>query len=224
VLMSATIFSPEYWASRMGVSESDVEYIDIPSTFPLDTRPIYYVPVMQMNNKAWDTPEEITTKMVGAIDQIIAQMLPHKGLIHGVSKRLSYFIRDNSQFKDLMIVGGQEQLDSFKAADSAVLVSYDAIEGVDLPDDLCRFVIMPKVPWLPTNDPVIQVQREEIPGFYNYEAISAIVQGLGRGQRHKDDWSVGYILDSSFGGLYAQTKDMLPSSFKDAVIRRERLY
>jgi Rad3-related DNA helicase len=53
--------------------------------------------------------------------------------------------------------------------------------AMPVPDDLCRYPIFAKVPWLPKNDPAIQVQMEEIPNFYEYEAASAIVQGVGRG-------------------------------------------
>ena len=117
-----------------------------------------------------------------------------------------------------MHVGGAEVLEGFKQSAMGVLVSYSATEGVDLPDGLCRFIIFAKVPWLPKDDPVIQLQMEEIPGFYAYEAMSEIVQGVGRGMRHEQDQCVSYILDASFRMLRHQTKGLIPSWFNDALI------
>ena len=217
VLLSATIIGgPEYWAGRMGLDPSEAEYIELPSSFPVENRPIFFWPVVQMNNDIWNRPDDLR-KLMDAIDQIIIGYMPYKGLIHTANKRLAYYIRDNSKFRELMFVGGGEILDDFKAADVGVMVSYSATEGVDLPDDLCRYTIFAKVPWLPKNDPVIQVQMEEIPGFYDYEAASAIVQGVGRGMRHENDWSVNFILDKSFRMLHGKTKANLPAWFNEAL-------
>jgi Rad3-related DNA helicase len=216
VLMSATIFGADYWASRMGVEPDDVEYIEIPSMFPAANRPIFFSPVARVNYQIWQDENEMNN-LISNIDRIIAGYLPAKGVIHTANRRLAQAIQARSKFKQVMFVGGAEVIDAFKAAPVGVLVSYSATEGVDLPDDLCRFVIFAKVPWLPKEDPVIQLQMEEIPGFYEYEAASEIVQGVGRGMRHESDWCVSYILDASFRMLKSRTWKMLPTWFTEAL-------
>ena len=216
VLMSATIFAADYWANRLGLEESDVEYIEIPSSFPLDSRRIFYTPVVSVNNERMTTKQHELMPMITHIDRIIEGHLPYKGVIHTVSKKMAVFIRDHSKFSSLIYMGGAEMLDDFKQASMGVLVSYSATEGVDLPDDLCRFIVVAKVAWPPKNDPVIQVQMEEIPGFYDYEAASSLVQSVGRGMRHEADWCNSYVLDRSAGMLWHKTKDMLPEWFKEA--------
>jgi Rad3-related DNA helicase len=218
VLMSATIFGPDYWAKRLGTDS--VEYIEVPSTFPVGRRPVYYMPVVRMNYR---TDIDSMLKVVDAIDWIIKRHLPQKGIIHAVSWKLANFIKNSSQFGQLMIMGGKETVEEFKNSKMGIYVSPSATEGYDFRDDLARYVIFPKVPWLPREDPVIKIQREEIPGFYDYEAMSAIIQGAGRAMRHEDDWAETFILDSSFGQLFARTKNMLPSWFRNALIWKPNL-
>ncbi len=216
VLMSATIFAAPYWANRLGLEPEDVEYIEIPSTFPLEGRRIFYTPVVSVNNERMMRQQDELMPLIKHIDRIIAGHLPNKGIIHTVSKKLAIFIRDRSKFAQLMHVGGAEVLDDFKQSSMGVLVSYSATEGLDLPDDLCRFNIVAKVAWPPKNDPVIQVQMEEIPGFYDYEAASSMVQSMGRGNRYEGDWCNNYVLDRSAGMLMHKVKDMLPGWFTEA--------
>lgn len=217
VLLSATIIGgPDYWAGRMGVSPDEVEYMELPSSFPVASRPVFFWPVVQMNNRIWSNDAEIQ-KMVDAIDQIIAGYLPYKGLVHTANKKLAYYIRDHSRFRNILFVGSAgEILEDFKKASVGVMVSYSATEGVDLPDDLCRFTIFAKIPWLPKNDPVVEVQMEEIPGFYDYEAAASVVQGVGRNMRNEKDWGVNFILDASWRALLARTRNMLPGWFIEA--------
>src|SRR3990167_6674411 len=106
VLMSATIFGKAYWASRFGLPIEDVEFIEIPSTFPTENRKVYYMPVLQMNNRIWQNQDEIETKLVGGIDNLIARNLPNNGLIHTANKKLAEFIKARSNFAPIMLVGG----------------------------------------------------------------------------------------------------------------------
>lgn len=216
VLMSATIFGSEYWAARMGVAESDVEYIEIPSTFPLENRRIHYMPAAKVNHRAWGNEDELM-KLVQAIDWAIQRHLPGKGVVHSVSYRLAEFIQANSRFGSLMIVGGADKLQEFIESDMGVYVSPTALEGLDLADNLCQFMIFAKVPFLNLGDPVVQVQMEAIPEFYPYKAMSAIVQGAGRGVRHERDVATTYIFDSNFARLWSQTKHLLPEWWKEAL-------
>ena len=216
VLMSATIFGPEYWADRLGVDREDVEWIEIPSSFPVENRRVHYIPTAMVNHKAWSNEAEMM-KVIRGIDWAITRHLPQKGLVHSVSYRLGNFIQANSQYQEIMIVGGGDKLEEFIKTPIGVYVSPSAIEGLDLADELCRFVIFPKVPYLSMDDPVIKVQMELIPEFYTYKAMSSIIQGAGRGMRHEGDSCLTYILDKNFARVYMQTKGMLPKWFVDAL-------
>jgi ATP-dependent DNA helicase DinG len=218
VLMSATIFDPRYWESRLGLREGEAEYLEMPSTYPVESRQVFYSPIVSVNNERMMKNQDELQPLVDEMDRIIGGYLPRKGIVHTVSRKFAYFLRDRSKWSKIMFVGGKEIVEDFKAASIGVLVSYSATEGLDLPDDLCRYTIIAKVPWPPKNDPVIQVQMEEIPGFYDYETASGIVQGVGRGMRSETDWCMSYILDKSFGMLWYKAKDMWPEWFKEAVV------
>jgi ATP-dependent DNA helicase DinG len=76
-------------------------------------------------------------------------------------------------------------------------------EGVDLPDDLCRHVVMAKLPFSVPDDPLDQAMAEwaEARGrnpFYELsvpDAALKLVQACGRLIRHEEDWGRITLLD-----------------------------
>jgi hypothetical protein len=76
--------------------------------------------------------------------------------------------------------------------------------GVDLPDDLCRFVVVAKAPFQSLGDKLVasRVYGSGMGAFW-YKAICAqdLVQASGRGVRHKDDYCVTYLLDKQIENL-----------------------
>ena len=76
-------------------------------------------------------------------------------------------------------------------------------EGVDLPDDLCRHVIIVKLPFSVPDDPLDQAMAEwaEAQGrnpFYELsvpDAALKLVQACGRLIRHEGDWGRITLLD-----------------------------
>ena len=73
-------------------------------------------------------------------------------------------------------------------------------EGMDLPQELVRMVIIVGIPYPPPNDSVIQLKRayydENIrqglgTDWYNAQAFRKVAQALGRGWRTSDDYSIG---------------------------------
>ena len=222
ILMSATIFSPSYWAHRLGIDPAKAEYMEVPSTFPPVNRPVYLDTVVRMGAATKGDPET-ERKLIAKIDSIITTHMGKKGLIHSVSNPLTDLIMNRSSFagSGILIRGGgktnNEALEKFKKASVGVFVSPSATEGLDLPDDLCEFTIFPKVPYL-GQDAVTKVKMDYIPGYYDYQAMAAIVQGAGRGMRHKDDRNEVYILDSMWHTLYKKTKAGLPRWFTDSLI------
>lgn len=218
VLMSATIFGAEYWRKRLGADE--VEYIEIPSTFPVENRPIHVEPVAFLSHKDFTDGEWRLKKMAKRIDEIIASHLPKKGIIHTVSYKRALDYMDRSIFKSsgLLRLGQTRQdIQDFIHSDMGVLVSPSITEGIDLPDELCEFVIWMKVPFPNLLDPVVRLQREDDPGVYDYETVSTIVQGSGRGMRHEGDHCDIYILDAAWGSMYNKAKGILPEWWKAAL-------
>ncbi|CAG2106338.1 unnamed protein product [Medioppia subpectinata] len=83
-------------------------------------------------------------------------------------------------------------------------------EGIDLPDDYCRGVIMTGLPFPAVMDPRVILKKEylneaKIPltadGWYALQMKRALNQAIGRVVRHKDDYGVIILLDSRFASL-----------------------
>ena len=92
-----------------------------------------------------------------------------------------------------------------------------AIDSSDLPGDLCRFIIILKVPYASLKDKLVKAKMELFPSWYKADASNTIIQGIGRGNRSKDDWCVTYIVDGCFGQLYAATKEQYPKELQDRI-------
>ena len=92
----------------------------------------------------------------------------------------------------------------------SILIGPTLTEGIDLPDDGCRFIIIMKVPFPYLGDELVKAKISLFPKWYNAETSNNIIQGIGRGNRHMYDWCVTYILDGSFKNLYDVTRNQYP--------------
>ena len=110
---------------------------------------------------------------------------------------------------------------AFKDSDlPMVLVSPSMERGVDLPDDLCRWIIFAKAPFLSLADKLVKkrVYGSNIGGlWYKSNAIQTIIQGCGRGCRHKEDKCVSYLIDKQIFNLIAGNRRLLPLYFLEAL-------
>ena len=80
-------------------------------------------------------------------------------------------------------------------------------EGIDLPDDYCRCVIMTGLPFPPVTDPRVILKKQYLmeaktkltpDGWYTLQMKRALNQSIGRVVRHKDDFGVIILMDSRF--------------------------
>ena len=71
-------------------------------------------------------------------------------------------------------------------------------EGVDLKDDLSRFQIIVKVPFLSLSDSRTKVKRDLDSKWYLAETFKKFVQQCGRSTRNSKDFSITYVLDNKF--------------------------
>lgn len=82
----------------------------------------------------------------------------------------------------------------------AVFMSPTAYQAIDLPDDDCRYIIVPRPFW-----PVIATgsvdwhRRERLPDYMENAAGLKLVQAAGRGFRSPGDWCEVFILDRGWG-------------------------
>jgi ATP-dependent DNA helicase DinG len=121
--------------------------------------------------------------------------------LHG---RLS---RQRGSWGPLLLQGDRPKsllLSQFRAAKHAVLVATMSFwEGVDVPGEALRLVILDKIPFAVPSDPVVaarceEVERRGMNAFYNYSvpaAALALKQGFGRLLRSETDAGLVALLD-----------------------------
>ncbi|CAG2172532.1 unnamed protein product, partial [Oppiella nova] len=80
-------------------------------------------------------------------------------------------------------------------------------EGMDLPDDYCRGVIMTGLPFPAVMDPKVKLKKQYLNNanteltfdeWYGLQMKRALNQAIGRVVRHKDDFGVVILMDSRF--------------------------
>jgi Rad3-related DNA helicase len=164
--------------------------------------------------------------MQAAVDQLIQFYVlagTPWGIIHGVSNKYRDFLLTESSWRGIMTASIEEH--AAKVADKlpSVLVAANLTEGYDGKDDLCRFVILPKVPFPSLGDTRTRLRMEEDARSFDYQALVAVVQGAGRGVRHPDDYADTWILDELWSMLYSKRKTWLPQSFKESYHHKVQL-
>jgi ATP-dependent DNA helicase DinG len=220
IMMSGTFPPPMVIAKQVGYPLDDIDYMEVPSPFPVENRAIICRRSYELSRK---TADIAVPAMKEAIQKIINDHPDEKGIVHAVSYKYAEaimsignrrLITHNSKDRDEVI---QEFKDS---TEPLVLVSPIITRGVDLPDDLCRFIIWAKAPFLDLSDEVTskRVYSGSFGSFwYRSECAQTIIQGSGRGVRHFDDRCITYLLDGLAIDLITKHPMMFPEWFKDAV-------
>ncbi|MBA7562027.1 ATP-dependent DNA helicase DinG [subsurface metagenome] len=222
--MSATVSPWRQLCHDLGIQPSEVEFIDVPSVFDASRRPIYYQPAANMNH---DTKEAEFPSLVAALDKILERHPNEKGLVHCVSYSNVSQILKLTRYSERMIthreLDRQSQLSHFMGSSKPlVLLSPSMERGIDLPYDLCRFVIIAKMPFPYLGDPQVSARlyRSKSSGqqWYNAATARRLVQSTGRAMRSADDFCISYILDSAFGEFYQKNSSMFPRWWREALI------
>lgn len=225
VLASATVNHKTL--DLLGVDSRGIKIIEQDSTFPVARRPIYYWPVARVGQNMEYADRR---RWARAIDEILEPRQDRKGLIHSVSYQRALEIIAQSKFRDsgLFVVHkkGQRMSDvvaEFKSRRGpAWLVTPAATEGVDLPLDLCEFIIIPKMPFPDMRDRLVQIRKTRDKDYIPYLVLQAVVQAVGRGMRSAEDSCESFILDGHFGWLKAGYYQYLPRWFQVALRTLDR--
>lgn len=212
VLMSGTLFDSDITDL---VGDVPYEMLDMPSPIPIASRQIHYVPMPFPMNK--DTNG---SRIVHEIEAEITKRPGLNTLVH-VTYALGRTLAP--QFRIPIIYNDQsnkdEQLELFKRR-GGVFLAAGCAEGVDLPGNLCRLNIIPKLPFPDMKDPVVAKRKAAEGGdvWYALQTMKTLIQQCGRSTRGESDFSTIVIKDPNFARLYRQYKQYLPKSFTEAII------
>lgn len=222
VFMSATFPPAKILAKLLGLNIGDIDYAELPSEFPVENRQVILSNVADLSYKTFnrDVPKAITE-----IKRILAKHSDQKGLIHTVSYKLNKAVMEG--VNDVRLIthvnaeGKMEKLEVFlNSKRPLVFVSPSSTRGLDLPGDLCRFVIICKAPFQSLGDKLVnaRVYGSKIGNlWYRSDAAQEIIQGCGRAVRSKDDWAKAYILDVQACNIILKHRKLFPRYWMDAV-------
>lgn len=218
ILMSATIIDPEHFAKSLGIT--NYSYVECESDFEPSKSPIYVSSTNKINYKTLKT---VLPKICTQIEQIVNHHKSEKGIIHTHTQEIANIIQDkigkNKRFlfRDATATNENILKEHCETQDPTVLVSPSLVYGVDLKDELARFQIIVKLPFLPLSSKRIKRLFDTDKDWYENKMLSATVQAAGRATRNKNDYSVTYILDSNFINVVKRARTKLPKHFIDRI-------
>ena len=221
VFMSATFPPEKILAKLLGLNIGDIDYVELPSSFPIENRQVILRSVADLSYKTFD--QEVG-KAIDEIKRILAVHPDEKGLIHTVSYKLNKIIMEG--VKDVRLISHNSAEDKVEALEQflnserpLVFVSPSSTRGLDLPHDKCRFVIICKAPFQSLGDKLVnaRVFGSQVGNFwYRSDMCQELIQGCGRAVRAKDDWAVTYIIDKQACQVILKYRKLFPNYFIEA--------
>ena len=238
LLMSATMISPKQMAQDLGLHDQEWGSVEVESNFPVSRRPVYVTPAATVSHK---TKDKDWPMIADEIVEVLNKHPHERVLIHSVSYPMTAFIADHLKRSDhghrvvtyTEASGRDEAVATYRQRESSVIVAPSLDRGIDLPDDLCRVIIIAKVPFPNLGDKQVSQRFYGTPtgkGWFYMQTVRSIVQMTGRGMRHKDDYVTTYILDGQFSNNVWPSpfgRSRIPKWWADALVwpapkRRER--
>jgi ATP-dependent DNA helicase DinG len=90
--MSATILNHRKYCETVGLDPGQTKFIQVPSEFPINNRPIYLTNVTYLNYDPLKL-EDVKREIIRAVDLIMTKHFGRKGITHTTSYYQLNFIR-----------------------------------------------------------------------------------------------------------------------------------
>lgn len=218
ILMSATIIDPANFCKTLGIDK--YKYIEAESTFDPKKAPIYANTKIKLN---YQNMQANLPKIAEQVKQICEHHANDKGLIHTQTNTITKYLQDNIMCSRILYrepgIRNEEILDKhFNSDKPTIMASPSMSHGVDLKDDLARFQIIIKAPYLPTNDKRVERMMKLDFNWYTNKMLSSLIQACGRGVRSNKDYCITYILDAAIVENIVKYKHKIPKYFLDRFV------
>ena len=213
ILMSATIIDPTNFCKTLGIDK--FKYVEAESSFDANKAPIYCNTKIKLN---YHNLKRNLPKIIKQVEGICEYHENDKGIIHTHNNTITSSLQ-KKLFNDRFLfrepgVRNEEILDTHLSNDKpTVLISPSMSHGVDLKDNLARFQIIIKAPYLPTKDKRIERLMKDDFNWYTNKMLCSVIQSCGRGVRSKKDYCTTYILDGAVVESIVNNKHKLPKYF-----------
>jgi ATP-dependent DNA helicase DinG len=218
LMMSATILNYDAHRAMLGLDETETAFLEAPSPFPIDNRPIFHFPIGNMSQGEID---RTLPKLAEAIKSILEQHPNDKGVIHAHSYKVVNYIKKHVKSKRILSHDSNDRDEvlrkHLRSKTPTVLLSPSMTEGVDLRDDASRFQVICKVPYPYLGDKLVTKRMHKWKWWYPLQTAKVVVQSVGRSVRSETDHAVTYILDSNWGHFYSKNRNVFPEDFRNCL-------
>jgi len=221
LLMSATISDPEEYAKSLGIAKDDYEFFEIDSIFDTKKSPIVCSRKYALNFKNMDM---LLPKLVVSAIELCENHKDEKGLIHThthkITQEFKKQVKGNPRFLFREDGATNEQILKIHhdSKEPTILVSPSLDTGVSLDDELGRFQIVCKAPYLPLGSNRIKRMFKENPRKYMMKMLDNTIQMSGRCTRSIEDYSITYILDGTLVNAIQRESRHLPKHFLERFV------
>lgn len=222
LFMSATIGDVDEFANLLGLESSQYSGFNIPSTFNFDRSPIYLCNSGYLNYNSFDSNIQ---KILSDTISILKKEHPtDKGIVHTSTFHITNMLKeqlhrqDNKNFSRYLFYQTSDEKESCinlmkSSKKPLVIIGPSLYEGLDLKDDLGRFNIIVKAPYSGI-DNYTREKMKRYPYWYERETKEKLMQAIGRTNRHIEDWSKVYLIDSSLDKLIWKLPEYITSRIK----------
>lgn len=214
-LMSATIGNLDNFRTMIA-SDDDKNFSasEADNGFDFSKSPIFYND--NSCRLSYREKERNLPKVMAQIETICKKYKGIHGIIQTGSYEFSKYVFDNASpsLKSRLIIykdsGERRQaINNFESFHGKILIGPSLLEGLNFADDLCRFIIVLKVPYASLASKLVKAKMSVYPNWYVNDVINKMVQGLGRGIRSKTDWCESYILDGCWNDIMTRSSQFL---------------
>lgn len=213
LLLSGTIYDKSVFCRKLGIDPAEAAFIRIPSTFPVENRPVYLKSQYQVDTSYANWNENFD-EMVEKVEKIMTIFSDAKGVIHAPSYMAGEQLA-NALGSRRIITHNKGNFQStlqafFEATGTEVLVSPTVTQGVDFYGDRARFQILLRVPYPSTQSAFAEDMVKTKFQDYNLSALVTFGQMCGRINRSEDDYGATFLLDSRFHKFVSKNSRLLP--------------
>jgi len=226
VFTSATVGMKESFDENIGIRYTGIDdngtsdFVRVPSTFDFSRSPILIWNKFRMTYK---TKAAMFPKIIDVTYKLLEQKFSNvKGLIQTGSYENAKMIYNSAPFelKERMLLYNDSDekrklIKKHKVRTDSILVGPSLSEGIDLPDEGCRFIIIIKVPYPSLGNMLVKEKMKLFPLWYKSKTSNMIIQGIGRGNRNETDFCTTFILDGCFKDLYMTTEEQYSEEMKE---------
>lgn len=225
IYMSATLGNMNDFGKLIGLEPHEFEGFRLTSNFNFDKSPIFICKSGYLN---WINFQGNIDKCINDTLRVCEHLHPKdKGIIHTSTFQIAEMIQQRVETKQCGVTNpkrylfyrtSQEKEACIDLMKSNSIIPYIIIgpslyEGIDLKDDYGRFNVLVKAPYSGMDD-YTKEKMVRYPFWYERVVLEKIEQSIGRTNRHIDDWSKTYLIDSSLEKLVSKLPEHITKRLK----------